>query len=144
MREGTGASACGAIMRALLILIALAFTGCASLPELSKTEIAWQSLHAIDAVQTYRASRDPCFEEGTALTEALIGDNPSAEAVVGWYVGTAFAHYAVSSWLEDRAPRLHTLWQFVTIADVGYAVGNNHSIGIRIGSHNKTPSGCVR
>lgn len=117
--------------------------GCTALQ--TPEELAWQSLHVVDALQTRDAARDPCYREGYALTRELIGERPSSADVAVWTVGMSALHAGVTELLlQHEHPRLAKLWSYVTLGEKAYAVGHNYSIGIRIGGANKTPRGCTR
>jgi hypothetical protein len=123
-----------------LILAALLLSGCSALE--SKPELAWQSIHAIDAIQTYRIANDPCFHEANPLTQSFIGENPSRRSVIGWAVGSAVGHALVTDYLMDHHPNAAKWWQTLTISISGLSVGNNYQIGLRIGGSNKHKGDC--
>jgi len=119
----------------------MAATGCATLRD--PAELSWQALHVVDTLQTRDAVRDPCFQEGESAW--LIGHRPSDATLAAWSIGMAAGHAGVTHWLRETGhPRLARAWQAVTLAHVAYDVGQNWSIGVRLGSQNKTPPGCIR
>jgi hypothetical protein len=123
------------------VLLLLCGAGCESL---SRQEIAWQTLHAVDVAQTLDAARDPCYQESAWLTRQLIGRQPSDGAVLAWGAGTAVLHAWISQELEERdAPGwLRMAWDLGTLGQTAYAVGSNHTTGIRLLGANKDVPGC--
>lgn len=105
--------------------------------------MAWQTLHVVDTLQTRSAVRDACYQEGESAW--LIGHRPSDATLAAWSIGTAAGHAGITHWLmETEHTRLARIWQAITIAHSAYDVGNNFTIGVRIGSRNRTPPGCIR
>jgi len=136
LREKTS---CGTVLVLLVVL-----SGCQSL-ELDRSEIAWQTLHAMDVVQTLNAAGDPCYIEDAWLTEKIIGDQPSDAEVLLWGIGTAVVHALVANILEDRAPQwVQKVWGYGTITLTGYAVMSNHDEGVRAFGSNEDVAGCNR
>lgn len=129
-------------MRYLMILaIVVMATGCETLrrPE----ELAWQSMHVVDTLQTLKIVNDDCLYEKNPVTQLLIGKKPSTHGVIAWGIGAAGAHLLVSDALIARdMPRAYAVWQLVNIGTLGATIANNHAIGIRIGKPNKTA--CAR
>lgn len=115
--------------------------GCQSM---DSTEIAWQTLHAVDVAQTLNAADDRCYQEKAWLTEHLIGQQPSSAEVLAWGAGTAAFHAWVSNALEARdAPRwLEMLWDLGTLGHTSYAIGSNYHEGVRILGDNRAVPGC--
>ena len=107
---------------------ALLMSGCSTV---DRTEIAWQALHAVDALQTARIGSSDCFYEKKELTSALIGENPSKAQVATWWIGTAALHALISSQLKNY-PTWYRIWQSVTIINTGYHIVHNHNIGVRV------------
>jgi len=108
-------------MTRLLLLTAL-LCGCTSVPEAT-----WQTVHAVDVVQTARfAHGGRCQEEGLG-TRQLIGANPGVAGVIGWGIASAGVHYAVTRWLDsvDAPQWVRWTWQSVTIGIAGEAVLSN-------------------
>lgn len=113
-------------------------TGCAALQ--TPEERAWQAVHLVDSMQTYRIAQDGgrCYRETDPLTSQLIGETPSRESVIAWSIGTSLAHAAVTeALLRAEQPRAARIWNYITIGAVGEAVYHNWQIGIRIGAPNK-------
>jgi hypothetical protein len=116
-------------------------SGCTALE--THEEQTWLALHAVDAAQTYSIAGDRCYYEANPLTRSIIGREPSHAAVVGWAIGIAAVHVGVSDYLlRTDHPKLAKAWQYITIGTSAYSVGNNFSIGIRIGRDNKMPDAC--
>ena len=119
------------IKRTALAAGVLAASGCASL-DMSRSETAWQTLHAVDVAQTLNAARDPCYRESDPLTRAIIGEQPSTGEVVAWAVGSSVLHAVVSRKLERHAPKWVTgVWHSLSIGSKGLTIGRNHAEGIR-------------
>lgn len=116
-------------MRLLPILL---LTGCASFPQLdtSKAEIAWQTIHVVDAMQTVSIATRQCYHEADPITRRIIGKHPNQLNVALWWAGTAFGHAFVSKKLKDDHPKLYKFWQILTIGRSAYVVTQNHKIGL--------------
>lgn len=129
-------------MRAIAVsILVLALTGCMAFRD--KREIAWQSLHAVDALNTDTLRDDPCLYESHPLTRRLIGDEPSRASVIAWGVGGAALHAGVSEMLiRGDHPRLLSIWQWVSIADSGISV----AVGLERGARpvGRNVSECAR
>lgn len=114
--------------------------GCSTLRD--PAELSWQALHLVDTLQTEKAVSDPCFQEGESAW--AIGHRPSDATIAAWSIATAAGHAGITHWLrETDHPKLARVWQYVTLARVGYNVGHNFQLGVRIGSQNQRPSGCT-
>ncbi len=117
-------------------IAAASLGGCAHMDSVTAAgETTWQSLHVLDAVQTYRGpASDPCYYESDPLTRRLIGRHPSQAGVVGWGVGLSTLHYGVTALLADHgAPRwLQWTWQTVTSSSTAATVSHNVSIGLHM------------
>ena len=130
--------------RPTVIVSLLLAAGCASFgdlsPETRAEEIAWQSLHAVDALQTLSIARDPeCFQE---TTDPLLPRHPSQGAVVLWAAAASVLHFAVTDYLaKHTSATVVRLWQGVTIGTTSYWVVHNYAIGIRILSHDEPRPG---
>jgi hypothetical protein len=130
------------LLPALVIVLAVPlFAGCQTL---SRQEMAWQALHAVDVAQTASAASDPCYVEDALITRQLIGANPSTEEVLLWGAGMAVGHAFVTNLLErsDAPGWMRKTWSYATITGTGLAVATNHSEGIRVFSDNKAVEGC--
>lgn len=123
---------------AMLMAVIVMMSGCSSI---SRQEVAWQTLHAVDVAQTLSIARDPCYRESNALTSQLIGEQPSTGEVVAWGVGSALLHAGVSHLLDKHeAPRwIRIGWDAITIGAVTHTVVNNHQEGVRLFGDNVTP-----
>lgn len=115
--------------------------GCASM---DRQELTWQAMHAVDVAQTLNAASDPCYKEDAWLTSRLIGAQPSDGEVIAWGVGTAVFHAWVSRSLETRGAPVwvQMAWDLGTLGHTTYAVGTNHSEGVRPFGSNRDVEGC--
>jgi hypothetical protein len=111
---------------------------------MSRQELAWQTLHAVDVAQTLEAARDPCYRESAWVTRHLIGRQPSDGSVLAWGAGTAVLHAWISSELESRgAPAwVQMVWDLGTLGQTAYAVGSNHTAGVRVLGRNQRVPDC--
>lgn len=128
------------VITIFLLFILIASCGCSTVRTgLSQPEEwAWQGLNVIDGAQTIDIARDPCYREAGPVSKVVLGDRPDEGAVVAWHVAKAVGHAAISGYLVERDyRRTYRVWQALSFVDVGYAVGNNYNIGIRIGAPNK-------
>jgi hypothetical protein len=129
------------MIRMTIIAAAILCSGCTAL-ETRETK-AWLVMHAVDTAQTYRIAQDACFEERPGLTRALIGRKPSDGEIAAWSVGMAALKIGVTDLLlRNEHPKLAKAWQYLNIGVTADAIGNNHSIGIRLGSPNQIPNVC--
>lgn len=128
-------------MERSLILACAILSGCTAL-ETHESQ-AWLALHVVDSIQTYHAAQEPqCFAEGDGITRSLIGSHPSDGEVAAWAIGSAALHLGVTELLlRNDHPNWAKAWQYVRIGVTANAIGNNHSIGIRIGSPNQPRKG---
>lgn len=79
------------------LLVFPALTGRTALE--TREEQTWQTLHAVDVLQTYAIVGDPCFEEGNPVTRAAIGGDPSHADVIAWGVASSALHAGVTQYL---------------------------------------------
>lgn len=117
----------------------LMLSGCTSLPQVNQgAQYVFQVANIVDTIQTvHGAASDSCYAEADPITRRLIGEHPSATAVVAKGVGYALVQYGVGRWLSTNGHEyLNTAWQALTIESVGSAVANNIRVGIRIGAPN--------
>jgi hypothetical protein len=130
------------LTRSLAVAALLTLSACADLP--TTLEGGWQAAHLVDVAQTFHgAASDRCYKEGDPVSRALIGEHPSHTGVVLWGVGYAVAHYVVTSWLEEHAPRWALYaWQGVTLVDAVRTDVHNYSVGVRIGRPNTDYAAC--
>lgn len=129
------------LLAALFVLLGVLLSGCETT---SRREMTWQALHAVDVAQTLNAARDSCYREASWMTKKLIGEQPSNAEVMAWGAATALAHMWISNLLKDRdAPRwVQSAWQVGTIGQTGFAVANNHRIGVRPWGSNEGHDSC--
>lgn len=117
----------------LTILILLASSACFAdefhnsegLTDTGEREIVWQTLNAIDWMQTRTISVDPEWYE----TNPILGKHPSLSEVNAYFIASALFHATVSHHLDSKNAKLYqtaTSW----IA-VGFVL-NNHVKGIRL------------
>jgi uncharacterized protein YceK len=117
----------------IVALFAIALlSGCASM---SKHELAWQSLHALDVAQTVNSagSDDPCWREAGIPTKYLIGENPDPESVIAWGVVSSVLHYYAGRWLDrsDWPDGLKFAIRSIDIGNQATIVVQNHREGAR-------------
>ena len=126
------------------LILALGIPLAAGCQSLSREELAWQALHAVDVAQTVSAANDPCYVEDALITRQLIGANPSTEEVLIWGAGMAVGHAFVTGLLErsDAPGWLRKTWSYATITGTGLAVATNHSEGVRVFGDNRPVEGC--
>ena len=107
-------------------------------------EKTFQTLHAIDFLQTYNATDDSCYFEADPITQRLIGRDPSPGEVVLWGVGVAVLHHWVSREMrENGVPKwAQTTFDLLTIGGTGYTVASNHENGVRMFGDNQPVPGC--
>ncbi|HYM34239.1 MAG TPA: hypothetical protein VET48_02525 [Steroidobacteraceae bacterium] len=118
------------------LIVASLVSGCVALNE--RDEFTWQTMHAIDTVQTFHIARDPRYKEVESAW--LIGEYPDEKAVLAWSIGWSLAHASVTQLLIDHDyPKLTKAWQYVTLTSVCNTVGNNAFVGIQIGGPNANP-----
>lgn len=103
-------------------------------------EVAYQSVHLIDTLQTASLHNSRCFEESTSAW--ALGSHPSVARTAVWGAGLSVGHaYVTGRLVESGHSILAKVWGWLTFGEAAYSVGNNYSIGIRIGSSN---NGCVK
>lgn len=116
-----------------MVAMAFACSGCASSGRL---EVAWQTAHALDTLQTLAIAGDPaCYYESYPLARRMIGRHPEEAEVMAWMATVAFAHAFVSNRLEPW-PVWQRVWQTSTLAFASHTVLRNHRIGLRIDGDN--------
>lgn len=119
--------ACGRLdrMKYLIIIILLfPFTVQAWDKQEIALEVIWQTLHAVDWLQTQEiASNDDYYE-----TNLLIGKYPSRGRVNTHMALFAVGHVAISHFMPDKYRKY---WQGISIVVKGGYVVHNYSIGIR-------------
>lgn len=126
----------GSVLGIAFVILVFATSGCTAMQ--SKSEIAWQAMHAADVAMTNNIVDDPCYSEGHPITRAMIGEEPTHKSVAIWGVGEALAHAAVSDFLLTHDhDRLFKIWQVISIGDAATSMGQGLSIGVRFGGRNK-------
>lgn len=117
------------------IILTVLLAGCVSSPstwtkETRYSEYAYQTVHAVDLVQTLDIKNHPGLRE----TNWFLGEHPSDGKVAIWYVGTAVGHGFVTSAFErEGAPEwMKRTWQSITIGDAVNAVYGNYRLGLRV------------
>jgi hypothetical protein len=124
-------------MKLVIAMSLILLTGCVQFDrqwstENRRLEVAYQVIHAADAVQTLQMTNRSDLKEGNSAW--LLGEHPSAGKVWVWYLGTAYAHTFVTDALDERAPRwVCRAWQVVTIGDAANAVYGNYQLGLKVG-----------
>ena len=110
-------------------ILALLMAGCSSVPP---AELAWQSIHTIDVLQTVQIARSDCYREDNPITAGLIGKDPSVSEVLAWGAAWGGLHFGVTRMLEAwEAPQWAQVgWQALTIGNTAYFVKQNHDQGI--------------
>lgn len=115
---------------ALLLLLGIILFSDAKADDWTKADTirqtTWTALHIADMGTTLDISRncDKYIE-----LNPILGKCPSQEKVVGFFLLTGWLHYEVSQLLS---PKDRKIWQYITIANTGYWVQNNLSIGLKI------------
>ena len=88
----------------------------------TKREIAYQTLAAVDWLQTRNIARNPAYHE----QNAVLGLHPSIGQVNNYFLITGLAHYLIADYLTEwRRP-----FQWVTVGIEFGAIAHNFSIGI--------------
>ncbi len=89
--------------------------------EIKKMEIIFQSLNAIDAVQTIDClNREICYE-----VNPLLGKYPSTEKIIAIKATSGIIHYIITKELYKRNPKSARIFQYVTIGIQGSVVVAN-------------------
>lgn len=118
------------------IAVILMLTGCASSPstwskETLRSEYTFQTMHAIDALQTLDIKNHPGYSE----SDPFLGDHPSDRTIAVWYASTAVLHGAITSVLvEDKStPKwVCRMWEMLTIGFTNEAVVHNYNMGMKV------------
>jgi hypothetical protein len=111
-------------MRAALLALAL-LPSPALADGFRDREIVWQTLNAVDAVQTCHIVRSGRGIEGNPLVSAVIGKRPSCGAIAGYKVVGGVIHYAIAKFIHDRDPETARVSQIISIVMQGGVVGAN-------------------
>jgi hypothetical protein len=123
----------GTVRRAAVALACAVLGGCAITP--GHEEVAFQTLSAIDTVQSLDISRHPQrWQEVDEPTRAILGAHPNEAQTVAWGIGRGAAHAAVTYALmrcDAPAWTVHA-WEVVTIASEASTVRHNYRIGMQV------------
>lgn len=123
-------------MKLILVLLTLSLSACSNF-QMSRKEMVWQTLHAIDAAQTLQIAKHPeCFGEGNAFTRELIGEHPSEKNVLVWWLTSAITYHFVDQWFAEKPKDVRNAFRFVTIADAFRATTQNANDGLYL-THSK-------
>lgn len=113
----------------------LLLSGCATTPnqwtrENKALETTYQTLHAIDLMQTLDIKNHPELHESSWM----LGRHPSDASIATWYVSTTYGHALVTSIFESKdLPKwMCRTWQALTIVDVANAVRGNYQLGLKV------------
>lgn len=122
------------LLLAISILIALS-SGCASL---SREEIALQTLHAADVMQTLQIAKNTCnYSESDPITKKIIGENPSESSVLAWGVGSALLFHYVSQRADEAEGWKRAAWYGAMLLTRGQIILGNEKEGIHLTSVDK-------
>lgn len=114
---------------AAVILAGVLSTGCATIPTAEK---AWHTMNFVDMAQTLHVANSPeCYRESNFLTKAIIGESPSAGAVVGVMVGYSLLFHYASKWIREKHPEFSKPWYFANLAFKAGTIIHNHNVGVR-------------
>lgn len=93
-------------------------------------ELAWQTLHAVDYLQTRTIARD-CRKDNRDFYETnyLLGECPTLTDVSAYFAITSAAHAGVAFLLPKKYLRV---FQVGTIFVTGHAIQTNISLGVEI------------
>lgn len=83
-------------------------------------EIVFQSLNAIDAVETCIA-----LDKGARELNPILGSHPKCGEVVAFKIGSGVLHYVLMDFLKDRDPHIAKIAQIATIGLQGGVVAWN-------------------
>lgn len=125
------------VRASIALAAALALTGCTTLggdAMSRRAEIAWQSMHALDTLQTMHiANSGGCYREVNPVTSRIIGEHPSDAGVSAVMLGYAMLHKFATDQLNERgAPRwMIGTWHAVTLGFAVKTVTQNHQLGLR-------------
>lgn len=120
-----------------LAALALPLLGCATLGSdavSSRAEIAWQSMHALDTMQTMHiANSGGCYREINPVTSRIIGEHPSDAGVSAVMLGYAMLHKFATDQLHERGapPWMIGTWHAVTLGFAVKTITQNHELGLR-------------
>lgn len=121
------------------LLVIPLLSGCSLYDDMSRWEIAWQGLHAIDVGQTMTYKDDPCYSEANFATRRLIGTEPSESKVLLWGVGMSALHIVIFDWVDQSALPVwaKTSLHVFDLAYKAVIVTDNYNNGVRVFSSNR-------
>lgn len=96
---------------------------------LPKEEYAWQALHLVDVVQTYKIASQP---DRYYENNPILGRHPSKTDVIVWGVATSVLHAGLIMYMQEQDvdPRFIKFVQYVSITHKGIVVYKNFNIGL--------------
>lgn len=96
---------------------------------LPKEEYAWQALHLVDVVQTYKIASQP---DRYYENNPILGKHPSKTDVIVWGVATSVLHASLIMYMQEQDvdPRFIKFVQYVSITHKGIVVYKNFNIGL--------------
>lgn len=119
----------------VVIGILIALSGCATTPdqwskEAQVLEATYQTIHAVDLIQTLDIKNHPELRE----SNRWLGNHPSDRSIAVWYIGTTYGHALVTSIIEgkDLPKWVDRTWQTITIGDAANAVRGNYQLGLKV------------
>lgn len=116
------------------VLLSLSLGGCIQFDrkwstETRALEVGYQTMHAVDAIQTTRIRQHPELKE----SNPLLGEHPTNGKIWVWYMTTAYGHALITNALDEHAPRWVTrTWQIATLLGVSYTVHHNYQMGLTL------------
>lgn len=90
-------------------------------PQTLKLEVTWQTLNIIDAAETIYIMQNPSAIE----LNPFLGKRPSTVQIVLFKTGAGFLHYYAAQKIYDYNPKAAKIFEYVSIAAQGSAVGLN-------------------
>ena len=96
---------------------------------LPKEEYAWQALHLVDVIQTYKIASQP---DRYYENNPILGRHPSKTDVIVWGVATSVLHAGLIMYMQEQDvdPRFIKFVQYVSITHKGIVVYKNFKIGL--------------
>ena len=92
--------------------------------EIKKLELVYQSLNAIDTIQTIDClNREKCYE-----ANPFLGKYPSTEKVIGFKIANGVIHYFLTKEIYRRNPKAARTFQYISIGIQGSVVAANMRI----------------
>lgn len=89
--------------------------------EIKRLEIVYQTLNAVDAIQTIDClNRNVCVE-----ANPLLGRNPSTEKIIGVKLAGGILHYFVIKKIYEQDPQAARIAQYLSIGLQGSVVAAN-------------------